>query len=692
MISWKHVFEPSINYSQSWFRQYLLPSLYAIREGMIWLIPCLLISSFCLLAASIAEFVQGYRPDWVASLYLVHSGVSAFFPYLMTATISYVVAMQWRLPRPPVALLSILYLVLVDTLVHGEQVLLTFKIVMAITTPLYSIPLLAKLLHYPSLKLTRSDSAGSIVKESLNLVLPALITSVIIVSANIALFSLISNIPFLSLFTLDYANSPAWFGVIFAALNSILWFFGVHGYYALLPLVEFLQEAVNLNYSTVVAGGEAIYHMNLSFMGAFVFIGGSGATLSLVIALLLFAKHRNLKLIAIASIPIGLLNINEILLFGLPIIFNLRLFLPFLICPIANVLVSMLCVSSGWVASPSVSVPFNSPIFFNAFVATGGDFSAVVLQSFNIALGVMIYYPAVKYLYSADQHQSIHIAALDTTFSRREEEARSLVNDPIKASIQAEFESKQLSQQIELLSRQEFVLEYQPQICTVTNKVVGCEALVRAIDEHGHLKGPQTFMPWLEKANLMKDLDLWVIKQAVKDIAKLQSKGHFIPVSVNITPETLISEDYFERIVAVIKPYARYLHFELTEETLLLDKNKVYLNFNRLHQLGVKIHIDDFGTGYSSLSYLNQFTIDCIKIDRSFVLALSSDKGVKVFDSILSIANQLDLDVIVEGVETIEQLNHVPKRTNIKVQGWYYSKSLALNELVQYNPYPREAV
>ncbi len=684
MESRKRVFKPGIKLSGVWFNQYVMPSLYAIREGMIWLIPCLMISSFCLFAACITEFAQGYRSTWVEVFYQLHSGLATFFPFLMTATISYVVAMQWRLPRPPVALLSILYLVVVGSFIQGEQIVLTFNIVMAIATPLYSIPLLAYLMRFSVLHLTRSDSAGTIVKESLNLVLPALLTAIIVIAVNISLFSILANIPFLSLFSVDYANNPTWFGVTFAALNSALWFMGIHGYYALLPLVDVLQEASNLNYSTVAAGGEAVYHMNMSFMGSFVFIGGSGATLSLVVALLLFSKQRNLKLIAIASIPIGLLNINEILLFGLPIILNPRLFLPFLLCPIANVLVSMLCVSTGLVASPSVSVPFNSPIFINAFMATNGDLSAVLLQAFNIILGVLIYLPAVKMLNKAYKKQSIHIKALDTTFSRREEEARSLLDDPIGERISAEKETQQVTEQIELLSSKEFVLEYQPQVCSATRKVVGCEALVRSIDGNGKMEGPFTFMPWLEKANLMKDLDLWVVKHVISDIKIMHQRGCIMPVSINITPDTLIDDEYFERIIELVKPQAEYVHFELTEETLLTDQNKMFFNFNRLHQLGIKIHIDDFGTGYSSLSYLNQFSIDCIKIDRSFVLALSSNKGVKVFGSILSIAEQLELEVIVEGVETNEQLDHIPSNERIKVQGWYYSKSLPLEQFITY--------
>lgn len=668
----------------AWASKYLVPSFQAIREGMVWLIPCLMISSFCLLVACMGEFILGHRSPWVNTFYSLHDGIANFFPYLMTATISYVLAMRWRLPRPPVALLSILFLILIEQLIPEQQTILTFHIIMAIVTPLYAIPLLAYLSRFCFLHLTNIDSAGQVVKESLNLVFPAIITSFAVILVDLILFAGIANISFLSLISVDYANDPTLFGVTFSALNSLLWFIGIHGYYALLPLVELLQEASNLNYSTVLAGGISQYHMNLSFMGAFVFIGGSGATLSLVIALLLFSKQRSFKLIALASIPIGLLNINEILLFGLPIIFNPRLFIPFLLTPMVNVVISMGAVSLGLVSSPNVSVPFNSPILINAFMATGGDLAAVALQLFNIVIGVMIYLPAVRFIDNERKKQSIHINALDTDFSRLQEEAQTLTDDPIAELINRERESQLLTQEIKLLSSQDFCLEYQPQVDPKTGKVVGCEALIRSINEKGQIQAPYKFLPWLEKAGLMKEVDLWVVKHVIKDMAYMQTQGVLTRVSINVTPETLVDEEYLSRVEKMIEPFARYIHLEITEDTLLADPVVLVKAFNRLHQLGVKLHIDDFGTGYSSLSYLNQFDIDCIKIDRSFVLALDSDKGQKVFRSLFSFAQQLNLSVIVEGVETQDQLDHIPSDFPVAIQGWYYAKSMALDDLVEF--------
>ncbi|HAS6168662.1 TPA: EAL domain-containing protein [Vibrio vulnificus] len=662
----------------------LAPSLQAIREGMIWLIPCLMLSAFALFFASMGEFVSGGRSGWINALYDVHNAIASFFPYLMTATISYVLAMQWKLARPPMALLSIIFLLIVGHVVPADDTLKMFHIVIAIVTPLYAIPILAHLLHVPQLRITNSDSGGKLVKESLNLVLPALLTAFIVVVINYLIFSMISFGDGLKLVQLDYANEPYEFGITFAAMNSLLWFLGVHGYYALLPLVELLQQASSLNYSTFVAGGEGHYAMNLSMMGTFVFIGGSGATLSLVVAMLLFAKQKSLKLIAIASIPIGLINVNEILLFGLPIILNPRMFLPFFLTPAVHVVTTLLAIEIGVIDVPSASVPFNAPIIINAWLATSGDWGGVLLQLFNIAVGVVIYYPSVRNLNRLYSNREIKIDFLDTVYVRRREEADTLKDDPIATANDRARRAQEVEQRLEHIGSKEFCLEYQPQVSHQTGRVVGCEALIRAIELDGTLVYPGTFLPWLEEAGLMKDVDLWVLKTVAKDIQEWNRIGLYVPVSINLTPAFLADQECMDKLEYILAPVASQVHIEITEETLLVDEQVLARSFNLLHQLGVAVYIDDFGTGFSSLSYLNRFEVDAIKVDRSFVLALDNEKGKKVFMSLLSVAEQLGLEVVIEGVESQQQLNHIPAKEHISIQGWYYSRSLQHNSFTQY--------
>ncbi|MCZ4374046.1 EAL domain-containing protein [Vibrio diazotrophicus] len=658
--------------------------MHAIRQGMIWLIPCLMLSSLALFVACIAEFYIGSRPTWVQAFYDMNSAVGDVFPYLMTATISYLLAMQWRIPRPPMALLSILYLVISASLIKTDSTLEMLYIVMAIVTPLYAIPLIAYLFSLKALHVTSSESAGAMVKESLNLVLPAIITLAMVILVNFVILKGLSLFSFDNLLTFDYANNPYIFGSVFAVLNSTLWFLGIHGYYALLPMVELLQQASDLTYSTVAAGGTAPYVMNLSFMGTFVFIGGSGSTLSLVIALLLFSRQKTLRLIAIASIPIGLINVNEILLFGLPIIFNPRLFLPFLLAPLANVIIGLTAVNLGWVPIPSVSVPFNAPVLVNALIATHGDWHSVALQALNLAVGILIYLPAVKATNKVLGEREIRIASLDTTYMRRQEEAKTLTDDPIILAQQKEHHQARVEKQIQNMSQKEFCLEYQPQVAKHSGAVVGCEALVRAMDDQGNLLPPSSFLPWLESAGLMKDMDLWVFKRVAKDIVYWNQLGIYVPVSVNITPHTLVDDEYLEKIISAIGEVSDQIHVEITEETLLVEEQALQRALERLHAMKVKIYIDDFGTGYSSLSYLNRFDIDAIKIDRSFVLALDTQRGRKVFASLQSVATELDLAVVVEGVETQQQLDAITDHPNLSIQGWLFSRSLKPEDFINY--------
>lgn len=666
------------------FSKQIASSMLAIRESMVWLVPCLLLSSLILFVASIGELFLGGRTWWIENLYRANESLNLAFPYLMTAAISFVMATQWRLPRPPIALLSIFFLIVSSSWGESAEFVQVFYVVMAILTPLYAVPCVAKLSRFRWTQITSSESAGQIVKESLNMVIPALLTAILVVMVNGSALNLLASISFGSVMDVSYANEPYTFGLVYTFCNSVLWFFGIHGYYALLPFAQMLQEGINLSYSTMLAGGEVPYPMNLSLMGAFVFIGGSGSTFSLVLMLLLFSKQRSYRLLALASIPIGLVNVNELMLFGLPIIFNLRLLGPFILAPMMNVLLSLGAIKMGWVAAPSVPIPFNSPILINAWLATNGDWHAVLLQLFNIFVGCLIYAPSVLRMNRAWQGPKINMATIDTVYTRMREEAQILHEDPVMQAKRKEQELLAMERRLLTIQNKEFSLQYQVQMNPSASEVKGCEALLRVVDSEGKVEYPGTFLPWLENAGLMKDIDLWVFRQVVKDIRRWSQQGIYMPVSINITAETLVDDEYMDVITCLIEPFSGQIHIELTEQTLLADEEKLSPILEQLHLLGAKVFIDDFGTGYSSLSYLNRFDIDGIKIDRSFVLALNTEKGRKVFASLQSVAQALNLELVVEGVETVEQLNRIEQQHSVAIQGWYYGKAMKIDELIDF--------
>ncbi|GAK88005.1 diguanylate cyclase [Vibrio ponticus] len=134
------------------------------------------------------------------------------------------------------------------------------------------------------------------------------------------------------------------------------------------------------------------------------------------------------------------------------------------------------------------------------------------------------------------------------------------------------------------------------------------------------------------------------------------------------------------QIAAYVSRVGEYVHIEITEESLLKDYEVVASSLHELHKVGAKIYIDDFGSGFSSLSYLTRFEVDAIKIDRSFIHTLESVKGQKVFNGLISVAQDLDLAVVVEGVETEAQLECIPLRNHLSIQaGITVNLSLCLN-------------
>ncbi|RXJ73275.1 signal protein [Veronia nyctiphanis] len=677
----------SVAFNVAPFKQSLSMSLKAIRDGMLWLVPCLMISSFIGLAAGTLDLLGLGSDSLRLTISIIRYEMVSLYPYLFCASISTMMAIQWRLPRTPIGMLSIVYLAISHQVMDTSSQLVTSTMTfVGITLPLLFVPVISALTEYRWTKILKKDIGGELVKDSMNLIIPAILSTALVLVYASALEGMgdVISIPELSKH-LDVFSEPLESGLIYTTFNSLFWFIGINGYYALSPMIEPLNSAVELNNALVASGAEPASIMNMSFLSCFVFVGGSGATLGLVMAILLFSSSNRMRLIALASLPLGFLGINELLMFGLPLILNIKLLVPFVIAPLANLLLAFLVIEMGWVDMPSALAPIPSPIFFNAYISTGGDPAALVLQFAVLISSLLIYTPFIVLLEKESQSEVLYIPSLDTTLNRREEEAYILTTDPVNEQLNKGTEYKGLLSKIKRIREREFFLEYQPQKSLDKGKVVSAEALIRVKDNFGNIEPPMKFMPLFEKAGLLTDIDLWVVARALEDCLDWQKQGVENTVCVNIGCQTISSREAIDKIVRLIKPHPGIVSFEITEESLVEKNRDVERNIAALHAAGSEVHIDDFGTGYSSLSYLNHFEIDAIKIDRSFVLSLDTERGKKVLSSLMGIAEQLDLDVIVEGVETDEQMSFISQFNRVLVQGWSVSKSLSLEQFIQFS-------
>lgn len=236
------------------------------------------------------------------------------------------------------------------------------------------------------------------------------------------------------------------------------------------------------------------------------------------------------------------------------------------------------------------------------------------------------------------------------------------------------------------LEDEQFKLFYQPIVDSLTNKIVGVEALIRWFHpEHG-LISPLSFIPLAERTGQISAIGNWVLNQACKDITELnKNRPDQLSVAVNISPIQFKRTNFLAELRNTLLTNnfdAKLLKIEVTEGMLLMGIERSVEILKAIRALGIKVAIDDFGTGYSSLSYLRQLPIDQIKLDRSFIQHLPehiSDAAIVI--AITQMAKTLNLEVVAEGIETEEQAKFLTESKCNYLQGYYFAKPVSIEDL-----------
>ncbi|WP_339320575.1 EAL domain-containing protein [Paenibacillus sp. FSL R10-2734] len=248
-------------------------------------------------------------------------------------------------------------------------------------------------------------------------------------------------------------------------------------------------------------------------------------------------------------------------------------------------------------------------------------------------------------------------------------------------------EKDKLSMEVSLrkaLENKEFIVYYQPQVDLMNKKIIGAEALLRWYSPEYGIVMPDVFIPILEEIGLISQVGEWVLREACDQRKRWVEKGFPIfRIAVNLSSQQFLKDNLVEVISNTlietgIDPTS--LELEITE-TMTMDVDRAINVLGQLNTLGVRISIDDFGTGYSSLSYLKKFPIHSLKIDKSFVRDIMLDKNdASIVSTIISMAHNLNLDVVAEGVETKEQLNFLQMKKCDTIQGYFFSKPLSVSD------------
>lgn len=477
-------------------------------------------------------------------------------------------------------------------------------------------------------------------------------------------------------------------GLLFVFVSSFLWFLGIHGSDVLDNVSQSLfAEGININAALVAAGGQPTEIVTKTFFDVFVLMGGCGSTLCLLFAMLLFGRQRSSKRLAgMAAFPM-LFNINEMMVFGLPVVLNPFFLIPFLLTPVVCTLTSYFAFSSGLVPIPAVTVEWTTPILWGGYVASG-SVSGAVLQLFNLAVGTMIYRPFVRqYDLEKSRNARNWVYRLKDILVEGEEKNHpvSLLQLPGQGGRTAKLLAADLEEAIHC---QELYFLYQPQVDS-RGRCIGAEALLRW--NHALTGGiyPPLIIELADESDQLLELEEYVVHQVLGTLEQFrESKGTPFRLCLNVTAKSIVRDEFLDFLAEEAEKFGLKqeggieVSLEITEQSALLSKH-IEEQFQRIREMGFSLSIDDFSMGFTSLKYLQQSQFSLVKLDGSLVKnLLENPRDQEIIASIVRLSHSLDFDVLAEYVETEEQRKVLERVGCLQYQGYLYSPPVPLEEVL----------
>lgn len=523
-----------------------------------------------------------------------------------------------------------------------------------------------------------SDSGFAI---SVNSIVPALVIILLFACANLFISYTFDVDSLQGLFSkctqhiFSLAGEGFFSMLLYTFLVHFLWLFGIHGNNVLEPV---MQE----NFFEV--GGEIF---SKGFYDTFISIGGSGACLCVVIAMLLVARTKELRYVSkLGAVPV-LFNISEIISIGVPLLFNPVFFIPFIFVPILNGTIAYVATYIGLIPVIDSTVTWTTPIFFSGYYATG-SISVSILQLILLVMGTLCYIPFVK-MYEERLRQEAKKSVQDLVSYMEECERLQKTPDFLKRNDIMGQTAKVLALDLkEAIKEDKIYFYYQPQINS-TEQCIGCEALIRWNHPTVGLIYPPLIIQLAKETNILKEVDRLLIEKACQLIKEVETECQCnIKVSINLTVSSLLENNLETLLSNALYKYGvrpSSLWIELTENEVFTSAIKVTEALDKLQEKGHKLLIDDFGMGHTSIKYLQANKFNVIKLDASLTQNIQNNEvNQKIIHSISELGDDLGFDLIAEYVETEPQRNKLMELGCDYYQGYLYSKPLRKTEFIEY--------
>lgn len=467
-------------------------------------------------------------------------------------------------------------------------------------------------------------------------------------------------------------------GLLIVLVESVLWLFGIHGGNVFDSLLNSPNGAFAFSNGQITTK---------PFIDTFVLLGGCGATICAFIALIIFSKiKKRKKLCHLAGIPL-LFNINELIVFGLPIVLNPIYLVPFVLTPLVCYSIAYLATFTGIVPQiVNPGVQWTTPIIISGYRATGSVMGSV-LQIFLLAIGVAIYAPFVlldnriskenekRYLDKlADICRSCEARGVPYSIADQTYSLRSFEDDVTSALFDA-------------IRERNIHLKYQPQV--KNGKVVAAEALLRfSYNETGYLY-PPLVIAIATNNNLFGELSQEIVRRAITDLEALQQTDPDFKIAVNLNLDLIMDNKFRSWLIESVRNSdltPGTFGVEITEDSNLSETDDYADAFNELKAEHIKVLMDDFSMGHTSISILQKNYFDYIKIDGKLIKQIENERIRSIVSSIAKLGRELNFKVIAEYVETEKQRDILLGMGCEIFQGYLYYKDIeidALNDILQ---------
>lgn len=474
--------------------------------------------------------------------------------------------------------------------------------------------------------------------------------------------------------------------VVYVFFLQLFWFFGMHGGNLLDSTArEHFEVGLTTNMNVLASGGEPGIIFTKTFLDVFVFMGGCGSLLCLIIAILL--KGKSTRRIGKLSMVSTLFNINEVLVLGMPIVLNPVMFIPFILTPIVLTTTSCIALRLGWVPMTIQSISWVTPVFISGIMATH-SWTGAALQLVNLIIGICIYIPFVEKLERRQQKGiKLGIKAITKNIKALEEDGQEMVHSHGRGHFLS-MRKHMINDLKRAIHTHTLEVHYQPQH-NVRGELIGVEGLLRWKHYTGEFIYPPLIIDLAREGNLIDDLGRLVIEQACKDLEIFKSiTGKSIKMSINIAIEQLNNPTLADEIKVFLEKYhilPNELGIELTEQVALRPTTAIKSLLSRLRANGVQILMDDFGMGHSSISYLQSIKFDVVKLDGSLVKEILHNKRSRdIVESIVKLSKRMEFNIIAEYVENEEQKEALEKLGCKIYQGYLYSPAMTFEALLKY--------